>query len=86
MKSMTSCCDDDHCTAVVPQLLAQDGSHEHEPDKVKVGSETVDAGAELPAGVGRAVFLIQKMDCPTEERLIRSRLGAWRAWRDCPST
>ena len=28
----------------------------------------------MSSGVARAVFLIQKMDCPTEERLIRGRL------------
>ena len=30
--------------------------------------------AKLPSAVATAVFLIQKMDCPTEERLIRDRL------------
>ncbi len=30
--------------------------------------------ATLPSDAASAVFLIQKMDCPTEERLIRDRL------------
>lgn len=38
-----------------------------------VGKEHVIA-ATLPSGASCAVFLIQKMDCPTEERLIRNRL------------
>jgi len=37
------------------------------------GKEHVIA-ATLPSGASRVVFLIQKMDCPTEERLIRDRL------------
>ncbi len=42
-------------------------------DGVYAGSGPT-AAIPLPASGNRAVFLIQKMDCPTEERLIRGRL------------
>ncbi|MFO1315476.1 MAG: heavy metal translocating P-type ATPase [Burkholderiales bacterium] len=64
-----------------PSLVVRPHSHSHEDacchDHVTEASSVKDAeAAPLPpvGGIARAVFAIQKMDCPTEERLIRDRL------------
>ena len=43
---------------------------DHENSAVKPSQEPA---AAVAAGASEAVFLIQKMDCPTEEKLIRDR-------------
>lgn len=63
-KSSAPCCDHVHRTDEEP--------HDHEHGHS--GPPAPSAPAALPAGAAQAVFLIQKMDCPTEERLIRGRL------------
>ena len=47
--------------------------HSHEHAHAHAGAPTV-SHAPLIAGAEQAVFLIQKMDCPTEEKLIRDKL------------
>ena len=55
-----------------------DHQHDHQHDRQRQHAQA-DAGASaarhapLVAGAEQAVFLIQKMDCPTEEKLIRDR-------------
>ncbi|MEO6919475.1 MAG: heavy metal translocating P-type ATPase [Collimonas sp.] len=46
--------------------------HPHEPAQADAGV-AVASRPTLAAGAAEAVFLIQKMDCPTEEKLIRDR-------------
>lgn len=47
--------------------------HRHEHAHAHAGAPAV-SRAPLAAGAEQAVFLIQKMDCPTEEKLIRDKL------------
>ncbi|SFH79401.1 Cd2+/Zn2+-exporting ATPase [Collimonas sp. OK307] len=47
--------------------------HQHEHAHAHAGTPAV-SRAPLAAGAEQAVFLIQKMDCPTEEKLIRDKL------------
>ncbi|WP_211453955.1 heavy metal translocating P-type ATPase [Collimonas antrihumi] len=47
--------------------------HQHEHACAHAGTPAV-SRAPLVAGAEQAVFLIQKMDCPTEEKLIRDKL------------
>jgi Cd2+/Zn2+-exporting ATPase len=51
-------------------LTPQSRGHDHGD----VGVSKPAAAATLPSGTASAVFLIHKMDCPTEERLIGDRL------------
>lgn len=46
--------------------------HQHQHAQADAGTST-GGRAPLLAGAEQAVFLIQKMDCPTEEKLIRDR-------------
>ena len=60
-----------------------DHGHAHEHAHACCGSHTCDDAPAVPAPAARrlegsteqAVFFIQKMDCPTEEKLIRERLS-----------
>ncbi|MEM4989263.1 heavy metal translocating P-type ATPase [Collimonas sp. H4R21] len=51
-----------------------DHKHDHQRQHAQADAGASAAGhAPLVAGAEQAVFLIQKMDCPTEEKLIRDR-------------
>ena len=50
-----------------------DHGHAHQHPVADAGGHA-ELKAALAAGAEQAVFLIQKMDCPTEEKLIRDRL------------
>lgn len=72
LKTGAPCCDHDHTADVRPHehAVAAGDDHEH----ARIDSATGSAPFALSAGSAQAVFVIQKMDCPTEERLIRGRL------------
>jgi Cd2+/Zn2+-exporting ATPase len=74
LKSGAPCCDHDHRHAEEPHPREHPDDHGHDHDHVDPAAKSRVAPAELSAGAAQAVFLIQKMDCPTEERLIRGRL------------
>ena len=75
LKSSAPCCDPDHPHAdEAHQEHTDDHDHGHDHDHSDPAAKSPVAPAELPAGAAQAIFLIQKMDCPTEERLIRGRL------------
>lgn len=73
LKSSAPCCDHDHRLAEEQHPHEHPADHRHDHD-AHLAPKLSSAPAELPAGAAQAIFLIQKMDCPTEERLIRGRL------------
>lgn len=50
--------------------------HDHSTEAHAHAEAELVAPSKASDGAARVVFAIQKMDCPTEERLIRDRLGA----------
>ncbi|MFJ2988597.1 heavy metal translocating P-type ATPase [Collimonas sp. NPDC087041] len=76
-------CEHDHRDHHDQHQHGHDHAHDHDHDHDHEHAHqhpVADAGghaeleAALAAGAEQAVFLIQKMDCPTEEKLIRDRL------------
>ena len=57
------CCDHDH----------QHGGEKHE--HAHAATQATPQPALAASGAAQAVLLIQKMDCPTEEKLIRDRFN-----------
>lgn len=49
--------------------------HDHGHGHAPVAAAPVDAAARA-AATGRTVVRIEQMDCPTEERMIRAKLGS----------
>ena len=63
------CCGHEH-------PVARDTSHHaHDHDHVHEAAAPVDAAARA-AATGRTLVRIEQMDCPTEERMIRTKLGS----------
>ena len=73
---MSNCCNHDHDHNHGKKTIHEHShghAHEHAHDHTEAAADNT-----KPAGLAdaeEAVFFIQKMDCPTEEKLIRARLG-----------
>ncbi|WP_442783571.1 heavy metal translocating P-type ATPase [Collimonas fungivorans] len=65
-------CEHDHNDHQHGHEHKRDHKHEHQHAQADAGAFAA-GRATLVAGTEQAVFLIQKMDCPTEEKLIRDR-------------
>ncbi|WP_041741372.1 heavy metal translocating P-type ATPase [Collimonas fungivorans] len=65
-------CEHDHNDHQHGHEHKHDHKHEHQHAHADAGASAA-GRAPLIAGAEQAVFLIQKMDCPTEEKLIRDR-------------
>ena len=65
-------CEHDHTDHQHVHEHKRDHKHEHQHAQADAGASAA-GRAPLIAGAEQAVFLIQKMDCPTEEKLIRDR-------------
>lgn len=63
----------DHRLAEEQHLHEDPTDHGHGHD-AHLAPKSSSAPAELTAASAQAIFLIQRMACPTEERLIRGRL------------
>ncbi|MCO5400357.1 heavy metal translocating P-type ATPase [Ralstonia soli] len=69
------CCGHAHPVARDATHHAHDHGHDHDHDHAHEAAEPVDAAA-LAAATGRTTVRIEQMDCPTEERMIRAKLGS----------
>ncbi|MBB3213290.1 Cd2+/Zn2+-exporting ATPase [Herbaspirillum sp. Sphag1AN] len=76
---MSNCCQHDHHDHDHGHKHDQKHDHKHDHEHAHHDHASHDAKLNSKsaglADAAEAVFLIQKMDCPTEEKLIRERLG-----------
>lgn len=68
------CCGHDLPVPKAPPSHAHDHDHDHGHDHALESAPAADAAARAGA-TGRTTVRIEQMDCPTEERMIRAKLG-----------